>query len=111
MAKLNPIIGRPVPAGPVAGGLPAFGGQHPRKTGTDRVNHGSKKGYTGSVGGLGRAPASAGGGAFRSGPQGPRAFGGSVRLPNRSAPAEVRHPSLMNRIGSRLRRTAAAFGS
>jgi hypothetical protein len=74
---------------------------------------------------LGRAPSSVPHATvFRSGPQGPRRFAGSVRLPNRQRiPAASRtgaptvefraytksspRPSLMTRIGRKLRGAAA----
>jgi hypothetical protein len=69
-----------------------------------------KKGYTGSRAGVGRTAA---GTVIRQGPTGPRGFARAVRLPNRGklAPGgyEVNftaapRPSLMTRIGTRLRR-------
>lgn len=122
-------IGARIPAGPMKGGLPAFGGQVPRgdrnRAGQDlrpRNDKRSKKSYTGTIAGIGR-PVSRGVGRGSSGslPAGPRAHSfHSVQLPKRSGdrvhrdvefhPAQTRPPSLMTRIRARLGRTAAAFG-
>ena len=114
-----------LPAGPRAVGIPAFGGQLPaadRRASGLKVHHQnnrSKKGYTGTRAGLGRNPrfgkepgSHIPGPVFRQGPKGP---GGarfeSVRLPNRSRPASPpAQPSLLTRIGHRMRRAAGAFG-
>jgi hypothetical protein len=99
------------PAGPLAHKTPIGGPRVPSATRAPR-NHRSKKGYTGSRAGLGR---SASGTVTRSGPQGPRAFGGSTQLPPRQRgtagqvsfkPAASKGPSIFARIRSR----AAAFG-
>jgi hypothetical protein len=85
------------PAGPMRGGLPAFGGQAPR---ADRAaaglkvpkhDHRSKKAYTGTIAGNGR-PAT--GRKTTGGPKGPA--GTTFRQ------VQGRKPSLMTRIGRRL---------
>jgi hypothetical protein len=98
--------------GPLAFARPPGGPRTPKVAAAPR-NHSSKKGYTGSRAGLGRQPH---GVTTRSGPTGPRAFGGSTQLPPRmrgTAPRvslRPKAPSLFARVGSRMRRTAAAFG-
>lgn len=119
MAKFKLQIGKAIPAGPMRGGIPRGPGaqHHPAQTRAPR-DHRSKKAYTGTVAGLGRTPA---GTRIGSGPAGPRRFGGSVSLPARATgpgvaaavqfrPAPPKPPSLMTRIGQRLRRGAAALG-
>jgi hypothetical protein len=107
-----------VPGGPMAGPLPKGGPRTARTPGAGikrpKQNFSSKKGYTGSKAGLGRMP---NGTVKRSGPQGPRGFGGSTLLPKRmqglpaaAGPRPARAPSLFARVRSRLRRAAAAFG-
>jgi len=108
-----------IPAGPMKGGLPAFGGRiRPQRTNEQRqqltARRQSKKSYTGTVAGIGR-PVSRGIGRGSSGalPAGPRAHSfNSVQLPKRGSihPAVTRPPSLMTRIRGRLSRAAAAFG-
>jgi hypothetical protein len=116
--------GRSVPSGPL--GAPTLAGGGGRQSPVPRVrNNRSKKGYTGSRAGVGRMN-TAHGTVARSGPQGPRGFGHSVQLPARGkigaadrkgvptvqfrgAPASPR-PSLMTRIGRKLRSRVAAFG-
>lgn len=97
------------PRGPLAVGIPAIGGQVPRKdqaaAGIPRAkrNHSSKKGYTGSRAGLGRTP---NGTVKRKGPGGPRKFGGSVMLPKMQGATVPRQkaPSLFQRIKRRIGR-------
>lgn len=112
--RLNPIIGGPHPTGPskVPEG-PAWARRRDRGGKTTDIR--SKKAYTGSKAGIGRRNGP--GTAFRQGPGGPRRFAPSVQLPHRSpvgSGAVVftpgRRPSLMTRIGRRLRGGAAALG-
>ncbi len=117
MSAFRLISGGARPGGPRAVGIPQFGGQIGRKDSTaagrsrsPRSNNRSKKAHTGTVAGIGRTPL---GTVRRSGPGGPRAFGGSTQLPRRGEAARAavaNRPSLMTRIGGRLKRTAAAFG-
>jgi hypothetical protein len=67
----------------------------------------SKKGYTGTRAGLGRTPI---GTVRRSGPGGPRRFGGATLLPPRlkaqpprTSTAQARRPSLYQRIKTRAK--------
>lgn len=114
--KLN-ILAAGIPRGPL-GARKGAAPQGRPTTGRPKADHRSKKGYTGTRAGLGRQP---NGTVARSGPKGPRAFAGSVQLPNRvgvrhdavefhPAATAGRTPSLMTRIGEKLRRTAAAIG-
>ena len=107
-------IGRPVPGGPRAVGIPAFGGQLPRGDRqaaglpiTPRADNRSKKHYAGSINGIGRAdrarirqPLGAGGNV----PRGPGNAVFPTQLPRRSAAPAPARGSLLNRIGQRLRR-------
>jgi len=127
MGFLNTLIGRGFPRGPSmprAAGEDVAGGFGSRRM-TGRSNpdgskpHGkfgnvsaSKKAYTGTLAGIGRH----GGVVFRTGPGGPSRFAPSVQLPARhsiSAGAvtyrPAPRPSLMTRIGRKLRRPAAAL--
>ena len=120
---LNPIIGRAAPGGPMRGGLPAFGGTVARPSTTPkrpRADHRSKKSYAGTMAGFGR-PVSRASGLGGIHPHGARAHAfTSAQLPARQRFAGVppvefhRHasykPSLMTRIGNKMRRSAAAFG-
>ncbi len=107
--RLNPVVrssGGAVPRPFFAAGT----GSRQRPGAKAPRNNRSKKGYTGTRAGLGRTPV---GTVMRSGPQGPRAFGGATQLPRRGEAARAavaNRPSLMTRIGGRLKRTAAAFG-
>lgn len=112
--KLQVSARRRVPGGPQAVGIPSAGG----KLRVVRPPSGSKKGHAGSVNGIGRRvrPGNTSGRPVPSGP-GSSAF--PVRLPNRgvaarqaaqTARSRPAQGSLMNRIGTRLRRTASAFG-
>jgi hypothetical protein len=123
--RLNIITGGAVPAGPLKGGLPKGGPRtvgpaaSPAKSHRGAGNR-SKKSYTGTVAGLGRART---GVRLGSGPKGPGAHAFhavGTQLPARARgtfrdvefhpAASTRPPSLMTRIGRRIGRAAAAFG-
>jgi hypothetical protein len=110
---VGPLInrgGRATPGGPLAHKTPIGGPRVPSASKAPR-NHSSKKGYTGSRAGLGR---SASGTVTRSGPKGPRAFGGSVNLPPRmrgtASKVSFKPASKGPSIFARIRNRAAAFG-
>lgn len=116
--KLNLLSGGPIPGGPMKVGIPAGGPRGVPKdltaTRAMRKSARSKKSYTGTVAGLGRTPH---GVRIGSGPKGPGQHtfhGAGVQLPARARgpgiAASVRFkasppktPSLMTRIGARLR--------
>jgi hypothetical protein len=114
--KLNPIIGGPIVSRHpelVRGRGTAVDGGFARKKerGEKQANHKSKKGYTGSVAGVGRGHIGGQPTVFRGGPRGPSAFGRSVQLPNRQpVPAggvefkPAARPGLMTRVGRQLRK-------
>lgn len=126
---LNPLIGKGSPAGPsmprgagedVAGGF-ASRRMTGRKNPDGSKPHGkfgnvskSKKAYTGTLAGIGRHN----GVIFRRGPGGPSRFAPSVQLPRRNSisaggvqfGSSSARPSLMTRIGHKLRSSAAAIG-
>jgi hypothetical protein len=128
MAKtkvLNPIIGKfnpkvkghtrgpnAVPPGPAfASKSRTSGGKIAPK------DHRSKKAYTGTLAGVGRGNIGGVPVVYRQGPQGPRGFGGSTKLPRRgsisSGAVEFKpapRPGLMTRVGQAIRRRAAALG-
>lgn len=114
MALLNPIIGRAIPSGPRPGTPPV--GLHGKAGAGLRLNRGrggSKKGSAGTRAGFGRKGQYDSGRA--RGPSGP-GFGANrspaVQLPSRQRfpAAAAAPPSLMTRIGARMRRTAASLG-
>jgi hypothetical protein len=106
MTPFKVTIGRSGPSGPL--------GKHTigptLKTGQNHYVSKSKKGYTGTVAGLGRATGSRHGTVVRNGPGGPRRFAGAVNLGKRisAAPAAPKKQSIFARVAKRAR--AAAFG-
>lgn len=90
-----------VPGGPMKAGIPAFGGQQVTRADRfaagekpPRIDHRSKKSYTGTVAGNGRPTANRK--ATAGGPKGPA--GTAFKQ------VQGRKPSLMTRIGRRLGR-------
>jgi hypothetical protein len=118
--KLN-ILSGAVPGGPMKVGIPKGGPRVDPLAGTGALtpkrDHRSKKAYTGTLSGLGRTPS---GHVLRSGPKGP----GGASFPSTALPPRARGagpassvrfqaappPSLMTRIGRKLRGITGKFG-